>query len=111
MMDEIQEVELGSIGKVQTGPFGSQLLNEQYVTGGTPIITVEHIKDFRISYQPFPSVTDADKKRLSRYVMKAGDIVFSRVGSVDLVVSWSQPMKMDGSFPAGCFAFDQIRAR
>jgi len=78
------EASLGEISKVQTGPFGSQLKNEQYVTGGTPVITVEHIADFRIKDFDYPSVTDEDKSRLSRYVLKAGDIVFTRVGSVDL---------------------------
>ncbi len=79
-----KETTLGEIAKVQTGPFGSQLLNEQYISGGTPIITVEHIKDFRISHQDYPSVTEEDRKRLEKYSLNAGDIVFSRVGSVDL---------------------------
>lgn len=78
------ETTLGEIAKVQTGPFGSQLKNEQYITGGTPVITVEHIVDFRIKEFNYPSVTDEDKNRLSKYLLKTGDIVFTRVGSVDL---------------------------
>jgi type I restriction enzyme S subunit len=35
-MSEWRECELGEIAEVQTGPFGSQLKNEQYITGGTP---------------------------------------------------------------------------
>lgn len=83
-MREWKESELGDIAKVQTGPFGSQLLNEQYITGGTPIITVEHIKNFEIAKLNYPSVTEEDRLRLERYSLKEGDIVFSRVGSVDL---------------------------
>jgi type I restriction enzyme S subunit len=79
-----KESELGEIANVQTGPFGSQLKNEQYITGGTPVVTVEHIKDFRITDFDFPSITDEDKERLSKYLMKTGDILFTRVGSVDL---------------------------
>ncbi len=78
------ESTLGEIAKVQTGPFGSQLKNEQYITGGTPVITVEHISDFRIKNFNYPSVTEEDKNRLSKYLLKTGDIVFTRVGSVDL---------------------------
>ncbi|HLW32651.1 MAG TPA: restriction endonuclease subunit S [Aequorivita sp.] len=78
------ETTLGKVSKVQTGPFGSQLKNEQYITGGTPVITVEHIQDFRIQDFDYPSVTEEDKKRLSKYLLKEGDIVFTRVGSVDL---------------------------
>jgi type I restriction enzyme S subunit len=83
-MTEWKEVELQQIADVQTGPFGSQLKNEQYITGGTPVVTVEHLKDFRIIDFNHPSVTDEDKNRLSKYLLKQGDIVFTRVGSVDL---------------------------
>jgi len=68
---------------IQTGPFGSQLHMEDYVDEGTPIITVEHLVDGFISHQNLPLVSDEDKQRLSKYTLKSGDIVLSRVGSVD----------------------------
>jgi type I restriction enzyme S subunit len=78
---------LGSLcveeGGVQTGPFGSQLHQEDYVPVGTPIITVEHLGNNRITRSNLPRVSDKDKARLSRYSLRDGDIVFSRVGSVD----------------------------
>ncbi|MCA4799382.1 restriction endonuclease subunit S [Acinetobacter towneri] len=83
-MSEWKSCLLGSIAEVQTGPFGSQLKNEQYITGGTPVITVEHINAFRIQNIDYPSVTEADRQRLLKYSLEAGDIVFTRVGSVDL---------------------------
>ena len=55
---------------VQTGPFGSQLHNRDYVSHGTPIITVEHLGENRIIRQNLPCVSDADRKRLSRYVLR-----------------------------------------
>ena len=78
------DCELQEVADIQTGPFGSQLKNEQYVTGGTPVVTVEHINDFRVDDFDYPSVTHEDKNRLSKYILNAGDIVFTRVGSVDL---------------------------
>ena len=74
---------LGSIASVQTGPFGSQLHQEDYVDCGTPIITVEHLVGNRVSHENLPLVSESDKERLSRYILREGDIVFSRVGSVD----------------------------
>ena len=68
---------------IQTGPFGSQLHQEDYVPVGTPIITVEHLGDNRILRRNLPCVSDDDTQRLSRYALQEGDIVFSRVGSVD----------------------------
>ncbi len=68
---------------VQTGPFGSQLHKEDYVLVGTPIITVEHLGENRILHEDIPLVSDEDKQRLHKYTLRKGDIVFSRVGSVD----------------------------
>jgi type I restriction enzyme S subunit len=80
-------VRLGELcipgGGVQTGPFGSQLHASDYVEFGTPIITVEHLGENRILHQELPRVTNEDKERLSKYSLQSGDIVFSRVGSVD----------------------------
>ena len=70
-------------GGVQTGPFGSQLHQKDYVSKGTPIITVEHLGENRIRHENLPRVSDHDKDRLSKYILRTGDIVFSRVGSVD----------------------------
>ncbi|MEO4046222.1 restriction endonuclease subunit S [Pseudomonas sp. CAU 1711] len=68
---------------VQTGPFGSQLHQEDYVEDGTPIITVEHLGENRILHQNLPRVSEEDRLRLAKYSLRTGDIVFSRVGSVD----------------------------
>ena len=71
------------INGVQTGPFGSQLHKKDYVSVGTPIITVEHLGDNRILHEDVPRVSDHDRERLSKYILHDGDVVFSRVGSVD----------------------------
>jgi len=82
-MSEWKECKLGDISKVQTGPFGSQLHQSDYKAVGTPIITVEHLGDNRIVYSNLPLVGDLDRERLIKYILKEGDVVFSRVGSVD----------------------------
>lgn len=74
---------IGKIADVQTGPFGSQLHKEDYVTNGTPIVTVEHLGQKTFTTQNLPRVSTKDKVRLAKYTMHSGDIIFSRVGSVD----------------------------
>ena len=74
---------LGEFADIQTGPFGSQLHKEDYVLNGTPIVTVEHLGNRLFTEQNLPRVSDDDKQRLSKYILSEGDIVFSRVGSVD----------------------------
>ena len=70
-------------GSIQTGPFGSQLHAEDYKREGVPIITVEHLGDEKILHHNLPLVGEYDYKRLSRYVLATGDLVFSRVGAID----------------------------
>ena len=76
-------IKLSELAAIQTGPFGSQLHKEDYVVHGTPIVTVEHLGDRKFTEQNLPCVSDKDKERLKKYILKTGDIVFSRVGSVD----------------------------
>ena len=82
-MEEWKTYKLGDIASVQTGPFGSQLHNEDYVNDGTPIVTVEHLGSKEFTTQNLPMVSKEDKNRLIKYSLEEGDIVFSRVGSVD----------------------------
>lgn len=79
----MKEKFLRELADIQTGPFGSQLHKEDYVADGTPIVTVEHLGNKMFFEQNLPRVSNTDKNRLKKYVLKQGDIVFSRVGSVD----------------------------
>lgn len=69
-------------GDIQTGPFGSQLHASDYVISGIPSIMPANIKEGRVSEEGIARITEADAKRLSKYLTKAGDIVYSRRGDV-----------------------------
>ena len=83
MKSKVMIKTLSKLADIQTGPFGSQLHKEDYVQEGTPIVTVEHLGKKRFTEQNLPYVSNEDKKRLNKYILHEGDIVFSRVGSVD----------------------------
>jgi type I restriction enzyme S subunit len=70
-------------GSIQTGPFGSQLHSSDYQEEGIPIITVEHLSENGIIHSNLPLVGKEDYKRLQRYKIIVGDLVFSRVGAID----------------------------
>lgn len=74
---------LSQLASIQTGPFGSQLHKKDYVKHGTPIVTVEHLGQKCFTEQNLPCVSNEDKMRLNKYILRKGDIVFSRVGAVD----------------------------
>jgi type I restriction enzyme S subunit len=92
---------IGDIASVQTGPFGSQLHNRDYVPDGTPIVTVEHLGQRKMTSQNLPFVSDSDKERLSKYTLEYGDLVFSRVGSVDRC-SWVSEDENGWMFSGRC---------
>ena len=79
-----REVRLNNVASIKTGPFGTQLHQRDYVqSNGTPIVTVEHLSERGLIHKSLPLVSHHDKQRLSQYLIQEGDIVFSRVGSVD----------------------------
>ncbi len=80
---EWEACKVEDIADVKTGPFGSVLHESDYVGDGTPIITVEHLNEFRIVHSNLPMVSENDRKRLRAYSLQQDDIVFSRVGSID----------------------------
>ena len=77
---------INSFCTVKTGPFGSMLHADDYVAKGTPIITTEHFKNGALPLvgKDIPQVGTEDLKRMSAYTLTKDDIVFSRVGSVDI---------------------------
>ena len=83
-MSEWKEYKLGEIANIQTGPFGSQLHQSDYVDVGIPSIMPVNIGDrMNISTEKIVFITKEDATRLSRYCVQEGDIVYSRRGDVE----------------------------
>lgn len=82
-INETRIVTLGEVAAVRTGPFGSALHESDYKRVGTPIVTVEHLSERGLTRQNLPLVGDDDVHRLAAYKCRPGDILFSRVGSID----------------------------
>jgi len=70
-------------GDIQTGPFGSQLHVADYVGVGIPSIMPQNIGDNRVIESGIARITPEDAKRLKRYLVRTGDIVYSRRGDVE----------------------------
>ena len=67
---------------LQTGPFGSQLHSEDYVTGGTPVVNPSHLAGGRIHADGRVSVDEATADRLAVHRLSLGDVVFARRGEM-----------------------------
>ena len=83
---EWEKKTIGEISTIKNGPFGSVLHAEDYVDEGMPIVTTEHFKNgnLPLSKNGIPQVSDDDYHRLRGYKLEKDDIVFSRVGSIDI---------------------------
>lgn len=67
---------------VLTGPFGSHLHASDYRDEGVPLILVRNVIGGRIVDNGVPLVGYDKASELGRYLLKEGDIVFTRVGAV-----------------------------
>lgn len=83
---EWKKTTIGEIATIKNGPFGSVLHAEDYVDEGMPIVTTEHFKsgNLPLSKNGIPQVSEDDYCRLKGYMLETDDIVFSRVGFVDI---------------------------
>ncbi|MEV7214323.1 restriction endonuclease subunit S [Kitasatospora cineracea] len=70
-------------GDIQTGPFGSQLHASDYVKDGIPSVMPQDIGDNVIKENFAARVSAEDARRLSRHLLREGDIVYSRRGDVE----------------------------
>ena len=76
------KVQISGGGKIQTGPFGSQLHASDYVADGIPCIMPANMKSNRVDLSAIAYISEKDAKRLSKHLVKAGDILYSRRGDV-----------------------------
>ncbi|WP_078085333.1 restriction endonuclease subunit S [Microbulbifer mangrovi] len=86
--DSWRSISLGELcadggGAIQTGPFGSQLHARDYVKSGIPSIMPKNISVEGISTDDIAHISEADANRLSKYLTREGDIVYSRRGDVE----------------------------
>ena len=87
MSSDWKQMTLGQLcdtqnGRIQTGPFGSQLHTTDYVEQGAPVVMPTNIIDSRISESGIARVGPRDVERLAQHKLNVGDIVFSRRGDV-----------------------------
>ena len=66
---------------ILTGPFGTQLHAHDYEPIGVPVIPTNAIRRRLVDTKGLPRVSAATAKRLARYRVRSGDILFARRGA------------------------------
>jgi type I restriction enzyme M protein len=82
--EDWEMVELGSVcEKIQIGPFGTQLHQEDYTEVGIPVVNPKHIKEGKIN--PVERISEEKANSLPQYFLKFGDIIMARRGEMGRV--------------------------
>lgn len=68
--------------RIQIGPFGSQLHEEEYIEGGIPLINPTHIQNRKIAPNWALTVSEEKYSQLSQYHLVEGDLVLGRRGEM-----------------------------
>ena len=69
-------------GMIQTGPFGTQLHQSDYVETGVPVVMPRDIRFGRVDESRIARIPEMKAQSLSRHYLKAGSIVFPRRGEI-----------------------------
>ena len=75
--------KLGEIAEIQAGPFGTQLHKDEYVSEGIPMLNSKNIGNGRIITDSIDYIPSTVCSRLPQYVLKEGDILFGRAGTIE----------------------------
>ncbi len=88
-------------GKLQTGPFGSQLHAHEYTDEGVPVLMPKDLINFRVNHGSAAKISANRSEDLKKHILKSGDILFSRRGDVArfALIESDLPMSLCGT---GC---------
>lgn len=78
----LKEIVTKDGGLIQTGPFGSQLHERDYVPDGIPVIMPKDIIDGKVDSSNIAAVSEETARRLSRHMIKEGTIILPRRGEI-----------------------------
>ena len=74
--------KLGEVAMIKTGPFGSMLHKEDYITGGIPLINPMHIQNFKAVPDKYFTISKEKAAELCDYQLKINDVIFARRGDI-----------------------------
>lgn len=79
----VRELVASGEAEIKTGPFGTQLHASDYVESGTPVLNARNIGFGDIRPEKLEYISDETVQRLSSHLLKPGDIIFGRKGTVE----------------------------
>jgi type I restriction enzyme S subunit len=89
-----------------SGPFGSNLKAEEYVSKGVPIIRLQNVDSGRFLEKNMRFITPQKARELSAHTFQSGDIVITKLGD-----PLGKACIVPDSLPSGIVVADVVRVR
>ena len=74
--------KLGELALIKTGPFGSMLHKDDYISNGIPLVNPIHMKEFQVVADMEFTISEKKAKELDNYILQKNDVIFARRGNI-----------------------------